>query len=1360
MKNAIFYNKLWVCLLLCMSFAFAHAQQEEIIYFTGFEAAEGFVASQTYDNVTIRYSGTEDRQWGTFHGTPSSTSPIFGSQSMQMRWYTSNRIGYTQTEFDLNNVSRVLFSAKNTNTINVTVSYSSDGGNQFGNDSTYTLTTSAQRFQYTISPTGEHENVRLRFQVSYETAPTNTSRLIIDSVVVYGITGLEPTMVATPAFNPESGDYFETQTVAISTTTEDAVIRYTTDGTEPDETSTTYTEPLTIATNTILKAKAWKEGLNPSLTATAQYVFPIEVPDIAAFKAANQATNTTLYKITGDVTFVYRNGSNMYVRDASGGLLIYDNTPVITTQYQEGDIISGGVIGRYTLYAGLSELIPARNTAVSVSNAGAITPATVTVQDIITNYSQYESQLVKLDDVTFGSGQFTNTSPTSIAFSQSGDTIAAYNGFRTLEMSIEAGSRGDITGFVLRYNTNFQVTPRSNDDIELEIIPVPDPVLTLVSPEDNGDYSTEEGFSIGLNLENFTLGTDGLIKIEGDFLSGDIYIDSEEELTLVMDSVFNPAAGNYFIKVSLTALDSSAWNPAVETIHSFSISAPVVAAPEFSVDGGTYHNPLAVIITTATEGAMIFYTTDGTTPADTTLLYTEAVEINQTTTLKAIAYKEGWTPSDVTEAQYTISYNPSLAVDPVHLDFTDVDSVKTITIEAFHLNAPITVTTDNNAFSITPDTLPDTTTVAFVRIAFRGDSDTTGIITITSDTLQKTVTLAATIEPVVLPEEIIYSTGFEAAEDFEASQTYNNTTIRYSGPEDRQWGTFHGTPSTTAFIFGAQSMQMRWYDDNPQYVGYTFTHFDLPNVSKVMFQAKNTNNLNVTVSFSTDGGTTYQGDSTFTLHSSHARYQFNVSETGQYDNVRLRFMVSVPATPPTSTSRLIIDSVVVYGITGIEPSTVAAPTFTPVPGNYFDPQTVTISSTTEDAVIRYTTDGTDPDENSTLYTEPVTIAATTTLKAKAWKTGLTPSFITIGNYSFPVEVENIAAFKAASSATNTTVYKITGDVTFVYRNGRNIFIQDTTGGLLIYDNANSVITTEYEEGDIISGGIWGTYTLYNGLTEMIPVRNTSESAQNTGEVIPDTVTITMLLNRYDEYESKLVTIDYAIFKGGTFNTTDAATLKIYDETDSMDCRNSFRTLHMTIEEGQYAYVTGFTSKFNTATQIAPRNNDDISLWGEVEEPAFDPAGGSYSAAQNVTITSATSGAVIYYSISPDTSANTLYTGPITISQSATLYARAEAEGMMPSAKVNAAYIITTGIDEMEQLDIPLYPNPATEFVTLNLSAVDARKVEILTSSGQMVFSTENPGYEMNIYVKEYKKGLYLVRVHTSKGIIVKKLMKM
>lgn len=78
--------------------------------------------------------------------------------------------------------------------------------------------------------------------------------------------------------------------------------------------------------------------------------------------------------------------------------------------------------------------------------------------------------------------------------------------------------------------------------------------------------------------------------------------------------------------------------------------------------------------------------------------------------------------------------------------------------------------------------------------------------------------------------------------------------------------------------------------------------------------------------------------------------------------------------------------------------TVDRPTFSPEAGTYSGTQTVTIASNSLGAVIRYTTDGTDPTETSTVYSAPIPVDHSLTLKARAWKTDWFPSHVRSGDY--------------------------------------------------------------------------------------------------------------------------------------------------------------------------------------------------------------------------------------------------------------------------------------------------------------------------------------------------------------------------
>ncbi|HXP91068.1 MAG TPA: chitobiase/beta-hexosaminidase C-terminal domain-containing protein [Fibrobacteria bacterium] len=81
--------------------------------------------------------------------------------------------------------------------------------------------------------------------------------------------------------------------------------------------------------------------------------------------------------------------------------------------------------------------------------------------------------------------------------------------------------------------------------------------------------------------------------------------------------------------------------------------ASSVWAPDFDVPAGTYTSSLLVSITSATLGAQIYYTTDGTAPTTASWRYIGPVQVGTTTTLSAVAVSQGAT-SAVSSAQYTI----------------------------------------------------------------------------------------------------------------------------------------------------------------------------------------------------------------------------------------------------------------------------------------------------------------------------------------------------------------------------------------------------------------------------------------------------------------------------------------------------------------------------------------------------------------------------------------------------------------------------------------------------------------------------------------------------------------------------------
>ena len=117
-----------------------------------------------------------------------------------------------------------------------------------------------------------------------------------------------------------------------------------------------------------------------------------------------------------------------------------------------------------------------------------------------------------------------------------------------------------------------------------------------------------------------------------------------------------------------------------------------VETPEFSVASGAVNSGTEVTITCATEGAKIYYTTDGSEPTTSSTEYTAAISVTTAVTLKAIAVKSGMNNSAVASASYTIK--GTVATPEFSVASGEVDSGTSVTITCATDGAKIYYTTD------------------------------------------------------------------------------------------------------------------------------------------------------------------------------------------------------------------------------------------------------------------------------------------------------------------------------------------------------------------------------------------------------------------------------------------------------------------------------------------------------------------------------------------------------------------------------------------------------------------------------------------------------------------------------------------
>ncbi len=118
--------------------------------------------------------------------------------------------------------------------------------------------------------------------------------------------------------------------------------------------------------------------------------------------------------------------------------------------------------------------------------------------------------------------------------------------------------------------------------------------------------------------------------------SGEVY----EKFAPYANSASNMGGANYFFYIDIFVKSSEV--------------TPVVSLPTFNPAGGDYFTTQNVSINCETDGATIYYTTNGDNPTEESDVYSSPIAVSATTTIKAFAKKEGMTNSGIASATYNI----------------------------------------------------------------------------------------------------------------------------------------------------------------------------------------------------------------------------------------------------------------------------------------------------------------------------------------------------------------------------------------------------------------------------------------------------------------------------------------------------------------------------------------------------------------------------------------------------------------------------------------------------------------------------------------------------------------------------------
>lgn len=186
-------------------------------------------------------------------------------------------------------------------------------------------------------------------------------------------------VVATPSISPNGGSFLTTDpapSVTLATTTSGAELRYTTDGSEPTASSTLYSAPFVVSTNTTVKAKGFLTNYTPSATASATFTFTTPTVATPTFSPAagtySTAQSVSLSTTTSGATIHYTtdgstptSGSPAYTAPINVAVTTTVRALAIRSDWNDSAVASA----TYTISTAKNALFVVGNTTLSAADA-------------------------------------------------------------------------------------------------------------------------------------------------------------------------------------------------------------------------------------------------------------------------------------------------------------------------------------------------------------------------------------------------------------------------------------------------------------------------------------------------------------------------------------------------------------------------------------------------------------------------------------------------------------------------------------------------------------------------------------------------------------------------------------------------------------------------------------------------------------------------------------------------------------------------------------------------------------------------------------------------------------------------------
>ena len=484
------------------------------------------------------------------------------------------------------------------------------------------------------------------------------------------------------AADVKSGSYNQTKVVNITSNKEGAVIYYTTDGSDPTETSNIYTGPIYINSQgtTILKFIAADGAGNWSEINTETYAIDTTAPKVWADHKGGLYNKGITVALESD-----DENADIYYRINGGDEQLYSDPIIIdsegTTELTYRAVDESGNCADTLLETYTIDLPPEVwdntegglfNHTINISLESNDGKAKIYYTLNGTNPKLYG----KLYTGPISIGAEGTNELSYAAVDESGNWSDIYAESYIIDTTApelwadpEGGIYSDIISVTLNSDDNVDIyytldgsDPRIYGQLYTDPIEISDEghtVLKYVAVDDAGNLS-------GIYTELYTIDTtapdvwqnvdEGLynhnvtLTLESDDEEADIYYTFDDWKT--SHRYTNPITlTDGKTKIIYFAIDP-AGNLSDDYIGYFTIDTkpPVTSA---NIKGGLY-NATKTITLSMNEPGKIYYTLDGTVPTSKSKLYTGPIKISSTTTLRFIAIDTAGNPSSVYTEKYTI----------------------------------------------------------------------------------------------------------------------------------------------------------------------------------------------------------------------------------------------------------------------------------------------------------------------------------------------------------------------------------------------------------------------------------------------------------------------------------------------------------------------------------------------------------------------------------------------------------------------------------------------------------------------------------------------------------------------------------